>query len=80
MLLATFPSQDRRDVIQKGQCSLPMKITHIHHVKKQLRSVPPLSGKSCNIPSVEHIHTKYRQNFPKLDIDYTSKCTVYIIY
>lgn len=64
MLLATFPSQDHRDVIQKGQCSFLMKITHIHHVKKQLRCVPPLSGKSCNIPLVQHIHTEHLQNFP----------------
>lgn len=64
MLLATFPSQDCRDIIQKGQCSLLVEIIHIHHVKKQLRSVPPWSGKSCNIHLVQHVHTKHLQNFP----------------
>lgn len=63
MLLATFPSQDPTVVIQKGHCSLLMKITHIHHVQRQLGSVLPLSGKSCTIHLIQHTHSKHLQNF-----------------
>lgn len=70
MLLAAFPSQDPRVVIQKGHSSLLMKITHIHHVKRQLRSVPPLSGKSCTILLVQHTHTKHLQNFSLVILEF----------
>lgn len=70
MLLATFPSQDPTVVIQRGHCSLLMKIVHIHHVKRQLRSVPPLSGKSCTIHLIQHTHTKHLQNFSLVRLEF----------
>lgn len=70
MLLATFPSQDPTVVIQRRHCSLLMKITHIHHVKRQLRSVPPLSEKRCTIHLIQHTHTKHLQNFSLVRLEF----------
>lgn len=79
MLLATFPSQDPRVVIQREHCSLLMKITHIHHVKRQLRSVPPLSGKSCTILLVQHTHTKHLQNFSLVRLEFWTLTLHYVV-
>lgn len=79
MLLATFPSLDPTVVIQKGHCSLLMKITHIHHVKRQLRSVPPLSGKSCTIHLIQHTRTKHLQNFSLVRLEFQMYSLHYVV-